>query len=71
MSATIDRRALLDSICEHIRGSEAPTWGGTAEVVADAHGVAESTVDDELAKLEREGFLYRVGDGDTAEVRLP
>jgi len=45
-----------------------------AETISDVASrleTSEETVRDELDELERHGFVYLVGDGDSAEVRLP
>jgi len=45
-----------------------------AETISEVAGrleTSEETVRDELDGLERHGFVYLVGDGDSAEVRLP
>jgi DNA-binding MarR family transcriptional regulator len=41
-----------------------------ADVARDAN-VPTSRVEREFDKLEKHGFVYTVGDGDTAEVRTP
>jgi len=41
-----------------------------ADVARDAN-VPKSRVEREFAKLHKNGFVYVVGDGDTAEVRTP
>jgi len=41
-----------------------------ADVARDAN-VPKSRVEREFAKLHTNGFVYTVGDGDTAEVRTP
>jgi hypothetical protein len=65
------RLEMLGTIRDYIRATEAPTWGETAAHVVAEHDVTKAAVNDELRKLEREGFLYRVGDGASAEVKLP
>jgi len=45
--------------------------GQTISEVASRLETSEETVRDELDELERHGFVYLVGDGDSAEVRLP
>jgi len=45
-----------------------------AETISEVAGrleTTEETVREELAELERHGFVYLVGDGAGAEVRLP
>jgi len=61
------RRAVADSVETRERAT-------VAEVVTDVaarFGVAEAAIKDELDALERNGFVYLVGDGSSAEVRLP
>jgi len=41
-----------------------------ADVARDAN-VPKSRVEREFTKLHKKGFVYTVGDGDTAEVRTP
>jgi len=41
-----------------------------ADVARDAN-VPKSRVEREFDKLHKKGFVYVVGDGDTAEVRTP
>jgi len=41
-----------------------------ADVASDAN-VPKSRVEREFDKLQKNGFVYVVGDGDTAEVRTP
>jgi len=41
-----------------------------ADVAREAN-VPKSRVEREFDKLEKHGFVYTVGDGDTAEVRTP
>ncbi len=69
--AATDRLEMLGTIRDYIRETEAPTWGETVAAVVAEHDVTKAAVNDELRQLEREGFLYRVDDGDAAEVRLP
>jgi len=61
------RRAVADSVETRERAT-------VAEVVTDVaarFGVAEAAIKDELDALERNGFVYLVGAGSSAEVRLP
>lgn len=49
-----------------------PTRSALVESVADATGAAESVVSDQVDTLEREGFVYLVGDRDgDPEVKQP
>jgi len=41
-----------------------------ADVARDAN-VAQSRVEQEFDNLQKNGFIYTVGNGDTAEVRTP
>ena len=68
---TVARVDIRRTIREHIRTTDARTRGETATHVVAVHGVTWSTATDELDALERAGFLYRVGDGASAEVKLP
>jgi len=43
----------------------------TISAVAGRLDISETVVREELAELEQHGFIYLVGDGDDAEVRLP
>jgi len=43
----------------------------TISEVASRLETSEEIVREELNELERHGFVYLVGDGDSAEVRLP
>jgi len=66
----VGRLTLKRTIREYIRAHDAPTYRETAAAVVAEHGVTRTTATDKLDALERAGFLYRVGDGASAEVKL-
>jgi len=68
----INRTELRRTVRKIIRESDtAPTRTALVESVVDAVGTNSETVDGELDALEREGFVYLVGDGADTEVRMP
>jgi predicted ArsR family transcriptional regulator len=70
-SNTVDRAAVRRAIRDHAADADAATWGETKRTVADRLEVETDAVRRELAALERAGFVYTVGDGESAEVKLP
>jgi hypothetical protein len=67
-----DRTAIRKRIRKTLQQAEtAPRRASLTDTVARTADVPEPAVSDELDALEREGFVYLVGDGDDAEVKLP
>jgi hypothetical protein len=70
MSETIDRTTIRATVREVVHDGPVEKH----EVVvrtATRLDIPESAVRDELDALERLGFIYCVGEGDSAEVKLP
>ena len=65
-----DRAAIRRAVADVLSDEPVSKREVLCEVGArlDTH---ESVVREELAELAEHGFVYVVGDGDTAEVRLP
>jgi DNA-binding IclR family transcriptional regulator len=68
--AATDRPAIRRAVRDVVAGQPVDK-GQTISEVADRLDSREATVREEVAELERHGFVYLVGDGDDAEVRLP
>jgi len=68
--AVSERVAVRRTVREVVAGDPIEK-GQTIIEVASRLETSEETVRDELNELERHGFVYLVGDGDSAEVRLP
>lgn len=67
-----DRTAIRTSIRETIRAADTPPKrGDLCALVATMTDTDAAAVAAELDELERTGFVYLVGDGDDAEVKLP
>jgi hypothetical protein len=66
----IDRPTVRRTVRKVVRGSPVDV-ADVVERTAVTLDCPEHIVRDELDALEREGFVYLVGDGDSAEVRLP
>jgi predicted transcriptional regulator of viral defense system len=62
---------LRHAITERINVEEDVTVGLVVADVAREFDVPAEDVIEEVNRLEEHGFLYRVGDGGDAEVRLP
>ena len=65
-----DRAAIRRAVADVLTDEPVSKREVLCEVAArlDTH---ESVVREELNELERHGFVYLVGDGDDAEVKLP
>jgi len=68
--AGVGRPAIRRAVRAVVAG-EPVAKGQTISEVAGRLEVSETVVREELNELERHGFIYLVGDGDSAEVRLP
>ena len=68
--AATDRPAIRRTVRGVVAGQPVDK-GQTISEVADRLGTSKEIVREEVAELEQHGFLYLVGDGDSAEVRLP
>jgi predicted ArsR family transcriptional regulator len=68
--AVSERVAVRRTVREVVTGDPIEK-GQTISEVAGRLETTEETVREELAELERHGFVYLVGDGAGAEVRLP
>jgi len=62
-------RSEVRSIVE--RSDEPPTKARLINLVAAGCAAGPETVAEALDELEREGFIYCVGEGTTAEVKRP
>jgi len=67
---SIDRTVIRATVRDVVEGSPVDRRE-VIETVADRTDHGEDIVDDEIDELERHGFVYLVGDGDSAEVRMP
>ena len=65
------RRAVADVLSDEPVSDEPVSKREVLCEVAARRDTHESVVREELAELAEHGFVYVVGDGDTAEVRLP
>jgi predicted ArsR family transcriptional regulator len=68
--AVSERVAVRRAVREVVSGDPIEK-GKTISEVAGRLETSEEIVREELNELERHGFIYLVGDGDDAEVRLP
>jgi predicted ArsR family transcriptional regulator len=68
--AVSERVAVRRTVREVVTGDPVDK-GETISEVAGRLETSEGIVRDELDELERHGFVYLVGNGDSAEVRLP
>jgi len=68
--AVSERVAVRRTVREVVTG-DAIDKGQTISEVAGRLETSEEIVREELSELERHGFVYLVGDGDSPEVRLP
>jgi DNA-binding transcriptional regulator YhcF (GntR family) len=66
----IDKPAIRRAIKTYVQDRPADTVEVISEVAA-LQDCPERTVQEVFDEMERNGFLYTVGDGDSAEVRLP
>jgi DNA-binding IclR family transcriptional regulator len=68
--ATVDRPAIRRAVRDVVAGSPVDKRETISEVASRLEA-REGAVREELNELERHGFVYLVGDGDDAEVKLP
>jgi len=68
--ATVDRVAVRRTVREVVTDSPVDKRQ-TINEVASRLDIPEEIAREELAELERHGFIYFVGDDDSAEVKLP
>jgi predicted ArsR family transcriptional regulator len=68
--ATTDRPTIRRTVRAVVAGQQVDK-AETISAVAGRLDISETVVREELAELEQHGFIYLVGDGDDAEVRLP
>jgi hypothetical protein len=68
--ATVDRPAIRRAVRAVVAGQPVDKRETISEVAGQLDS-REAIVREELNELERHGFIYLVGDGDDAEVRLP
>jgi hypothetical protein len=66
----IDKPAIRRAIKTYVQDRPADTVEVISEVAA-LQDCPERTVQEVFDEMERNGFLYTVGNGDSAEVRLP
>jgi DNA-binding MarR family transcriptional regulator len=67
----INQQELRDTIAERVDVESEVSLAVVVTDVAREHDIPESTVKHEIDRLEANGFVYLVGDGSSAEVRLP
>jgi D-arabinose 1-dehydrogenase-like Zn-dependent alcohol dehydrogenase len=65
------RKDVRQAVADSVETRERATVAEVVTDVAARFGVAEAAIKEELDALERNGFVYLVGDGSSAEVRLP
>jgi len=68
--ATTDRPTIRRTVRAVVTGQPVDK-GETISAVASRLDISEEIVREEVAELEKHGFIYLVGDSDDAEVRLP
>jgi len=68
---TVDKRVTIRRTVREVVSGDPIQKGQTISDVASRLDSREGIVREELNELERHGFVYLVGDGDDAEVRLP
>jgi predicted transcriptional regulator len=68
--AATDRPAIRRAVRDVVAGQPVDK-AQTISEVASRLEAREAIVREELNELEQHGFIYLVGDGDDAEVRLP
>jgi len=68
--AGVDRPAIRRAVRAVVAGQPVDKRETISEVAGRLEA-SEEIVREELNELERHGFVYLVGDGDSAEVRLP
>lgn len=70
MSDAIDRTAIRRTVRKVIQNGPVDRRETVVET-ASRLDIPESVVRNEVEELERLGFVYLVGEGDSAEVKLP
>jgi len=68
--AGVDRPAIRRAVRAVVAGEPVDKREAISEVASRLEA-PEAIVREELNELERHGFVYLVGDGDDAEVKLP